>query len=259
MKVYLTMNKNLSFATLAASVLCVLPSIAFGTLLSDPGFDGPYTNLPDTTRNPITTTEAGRWILGGHDNNSDDWDIEGGVASNDTSGNEAQGLTQWIIDDRSMTGIGALSFDLLMRPGSGDFDLYLYVFGWNNGDNAPGVDYENGSASTGDSFIPDGSTNLITGTPLGPEGRLVLAENGAALFPGATTDGLWQSLSADLDFGMGFDNLGVLFYGENSGGTMQLDNVQFQIQSAAAVSAPSTLALLGLAGFGLGVFRRKTK
>lgn len=236
-----------------AIVALTLSSGSNAGILFDSGFDLPGINLGDTTANPITSLASSAlpsvtWILGGHDNNSDDWDIESGVASSDAAGTEAQGLLQWITDGKATKGQGIFTFDLLMRPGQGDFDLLAYVFGWNT--SAPGVDFENGKASKGDSFIPNGSTSLIAEST-GAEGSLVIANNGVAVF-GGNTNGTFATVTASLDFGIGYDNLGVLFYAENSGGVLQLDNVQIS-----KVPAPATLALFGLGLAGLSFSRRQ--
>jgi len=237
---------------------------ANAAVLVNPGFGGPEVLiLGDTTRNPITNDAAGQWILGGNDD-GDRWEIDGtgaaAVASSDPSGGEAQGMVQWLQDNQATTGAGTLDFGYRMQSptGSGDYDLHLYVFGWNAGDNAPGVDYENGTAETGDSFIPDDSVNLITDAT-GTEGRLVLANNGAAAFPGVVNDGIFNPISVNVDFGAGHDFLGVLFYGENSGGILQLDNIQFS-QAQAVIPEPSTLLIWTLlASLGIAAARRRPK
>jgi len=245
------------FATFAALLAVSCPQA--DAWLVNPGFDGPQVqDLGDVTRNPITNDSAGTWLLGGHDAGSDDWDIDGSgaaaVASND-NGNEAQGMVQWAQDNKATVGPQKFNFDFRMQSGSGDYDLHLYVFGWNAGDNAPGVDYENGSAETGDSFIPDDSVNLIT-DPTGTEGRLVLANNGSPSFSGVVDNGVFQPISVNVDFGTGYDFLGVLFYAENdgSGGILQIDNTQF------VVPEPGTLLVWSLlAGLGLALARRRRR
>ena len=94
--------------------------------------------------------------MGGKDNatETDNWHVVGEVAVNDRSGAEAQGMVQYTQDNKATTGVMTLKFDYDFGAASGDYDLYLYVFGWNSGDAAPGMDFENGDAETGDSFSP---------------------------------------------------------------------------------------------------------
>jgi len=240
-------------ALAALFLTAALVPLANADLIVNPGFDGPEVLvLGDVTRNPITNDPAGTWLLGGNDD-ADRWEIVGGAVAGNQPGGEAQGLVQWIQDNQTSQGPWLLNFDFLMQsPSSGDYDLLLYVFGWNAGDNAPGVDYENGTVETGDSFIPDDSVNLIT-DPVGSEGMLRLANNGAASFPGVVDDGAFHRISVHVDFGGGYDYIGVLFYGENGGsdGLLQLDDVDF------VVPEPATLSLLGLSALGLLARRRR--
>jgi len=117
----------------------------------------------------------------------------------------------------------------------------------------PNIDYENGTLETGDSFTPNDSVSLIT-EATGSEGVLLLVSDNSPSFAGVTDGGGFQSITVDIDFGTGFDFVGVLFYGENGGGTMEIDNVQY-----AAVPEPSTIALtaLGLVCVVLGLRRRQ--
>ena len=118
------------------------------------------------------------------------------------------------------------------------------------------MDYENGTVETDDSFIPDDSNSLIDG-PMGPEGVLELAVNGVPFYPGVVDDGLFHSLSVPVDFGTGYDFIGVLFYGENgAGGIMQLDNADFVIEEQ-RIPEPATLSLLSLGG--LALLRRRKR
>ncbi len=246
-----------ALALLVSLVALASPTQAASLVNSD--FSGPEVmDLADITRGDISTTEPmGTWLLGGHDGGTDDWDIDAGFfAANDT-GTEGQGLVQWIQDNKATTGATTLDFDFLMDSGSGgDYDLILYVAGWNAGDNAPGVDYENGTVETGDSFVPNDSVSLITDPVADAEGRLVLANDGAAVFSGVVDNGVFQDISVNVDFGTGYDFIGVVFYAENGGGLLHLDNVQFA--SSAVIPEPSTatLGLFSLAG--LGLLRRRS-
>lgn len=227
--------------------------------LGNPGFDSPpgVTEISDVTVNPITNNPAGTWVLGGGDG-PDAWVLNttDNVADN-IIGAEAQGMTQWVVDGKATTGTASLRFDLRVDLGSapGDVDLLLYVVGWDDGSNGPGMDYENGTAQTGDSFIPNASVNLITDTT-GSEGVMNLVLNNAAttegVAAGVVLDGSFHTVSVNLDFASGYDNIGVLFYGENDtpDGLMQIDNVQF-------VPEPTSFALLSLGG--LLVARRRHK
>ncbi len=229
-------------------IVALVAPQAGAAVLVNSGFDGPGVKIiGDTTRNPITNDPEKTWILGGNDN-GDRWEIDGSgiaaVASNNPSGSEAQGMVQWVQDNKATAGAYTLNFDFRMQAGSGDYDLHLYTFGWNTGDNAPGVDYENGTAEAGDSFIPDASVNLIT-DPTGTEGRLVLANNGTPGFTGVANDGVSHPIMVNVDFGGGYDFIGVLFYGENTGtgGILELDNVDF---------APPGPVLHEVGGLGIG-------
>lgn len=242
---YRTILTLLAFAMLASAN-------AHAVTLVNSGFDGPeVSDIGDVTRNPITIEPAGTWLLGGHDSNSDDWDISGGVLAANDNGSEGQGLLQYIQDNKATTGAATFCFDFRMVSPTqgGDYDLIAYVFGWNTGDNVPGVDFENGTVETGDSFSPDDSVNLIT-DPTGPEGRLVIANNGAAVVAGAADDGVFHTISVNVDFQSGYDFVGVLFYGENGGnGVLELDNVLFKLpDNAIPEPATAALALLGVGG-----------
>lgn len=234
--------KSGRFLSAIAAVVIAAGSARAATL-ANPDFAGPVILLGDVTRNPLSSEPASTWILGGGDN-ADAWVHVAQKAVNDASGSEAQGMYQWLVDNKATAGPGMIKFDLNFQSGAGDTDLHLYVFGWNNGDNAPGSDLENGTADTGDSFIPDDSVSLISEIT-GAEGRLVLVNNGSPAFTGVTDGGGFQTIVANLNFNGGFDNLGVLFYGENSGGLMEIDNVQFMFVPEPATAS---LAMLGLAG-----------
>lgn len=248
----MTIVSKVSKGLAAAAVLPALALVSINAqagLLVNPGFDGPEVNtLSDVTVNSVTNLAAGVWHLGGNDN-SDAWGVSNNTAVN-YNGVEAQGLFQYVNDGSVAQGAGVLSFDLLMDSGiSGDYDFAVYTFGWNA--DAAGIDFENTWVSRADSFTPNGSTSLIN-APTDLEGRLRLAWNGAAVYSDVQDSGVFNTATVDLDFGTGFDYIGVLFYGENGGtGQMVLDNVQ-----VSAVSEPATLALLGMAMFGFGAFRK---
>lgn len=243
--------KTLAIVAVAPTLLALSATSQAG-LLTNAGFDNGAVNyIGDTTADPVTNLSANTWHLGGHDN-GDAWFVENESAVN-YLGREAQGLLQYVSDDSNTQGAGVLSFDFLMQTGqNGDYDLAVYAFGWNS--DAPGVDFENTWVSRGDSFTPNGSSSLID-QQTDSEGRLRLAWNGAAVYEGVVNDGISNTATVDLDFGAGFDYIGVLFYGENGGtsGQMALDNVQIS-----SVSEPATLALLGMAMFGFGAMRKKS-
>jgi len=242
--------------TLAGVVVLAAVQVDAATLFNS-DFSSPGTDIADPN-GPISvsTLAANTWILGGHDGNQDDWDIAGGVASND-SGPEAQALLQYVADGGATTGAKALQFDFRMSFSSvigGDYDLSLHVFGWNAGDSAPGVDPENGAYTTGDSFVPNDSVNLIADPVDDGEGRLDLAVNGSPAFAGVLNDGNFNMITVNLDFQSGFDYFGVLFYAEsgNAGNVLAIDNVQ-------VVPGPCSLALLTLGSLGFGAFAARRR
>ena len=242
----------------------ILPCLAFlavpasAATIANGDFNGAVTLLGDVTVNPITNEAASTWILGGGDD-ADAWVVtdvggaNGNVADN-IAGGESQGIYQWVQDNTVTTGSQLFSFDLNYATGSaGDHDLYLFVVGWNSGDTAPGSDLENGTIETGDSFLPNDSVSLITETT-GAEGALLLVDNGTVNGSvGVTDGGGFQPITVNVDFGAGFDFVGVVFHGENgTGSTMQIDNVAF-----GPIPEPS-IAVLGLFGMlGLALRRRR--
>ena len=251
------MSRSFAYFAVLTSLAFLLPNVASAVLLTNSGFDGPEVlDLGDVTRNPITLDASDTWLLGGHDGGSDDWDIGGGTVALNDSGGESQGLVQWVSDGGSTTGVQTLSFDYKMASGSADYDLYLYLVGWNAGDTAPGVDYENGTVQTGDSFIPNDSVNLIT-DPTGAEGVLILAENGAAVFTGVVDDGAFHNITVNTDFGIGYDFVAIVFHGENGNGTMELDNVDL----VKPIPEPSTYLVFGglFAAMGIAGWYRKRR
>lgn len=186
-----------------AAVLTVVP--ASGATIVNGDFSATVTSLADITLTNITTESADTWLLGGNDGPSDFWSRNGTteVVVNGT-GAEAQAMIYWSQNDMATTGVRELTFDLNYQSGSGDHDLGLYVFGWNTGDTAPSSDLENGTLETADSFVPNGSVNLIT-APTGAEGLLYLINNNTATYTGVVNGPGFQGISVDVNFGTGYD------------------------------------------------------
>lgn len=258
-------SNRINCAALVAAMLftTALASSAQAGLFSNPTFDNPpgVLQLGDVTRNPITIEAADQWILGGADN-GDAWVHSGGMMAANTPGGEAQGMVQWVADGGATTGTQTFEFDFSGVVGSGDYDLHVYAFGWNAG-TGPGVDFENGTAETGDSFIPNSSVSIISGITTGTEGRLTLINNGGITAEGTSAgvvlDGSFNTVSVPLDFGTGFDNVGVLFYAENggTGGSLLVDNADL-FMPPVPEPVTASLGLLGLAGLGLVTRRRRS-
>ncbi len=265
-------------------IICLANLIVFLTIsaavsFTNSDFDEPdFLVIGDQIVDSITSLDSDVWILGGDDSvfsgntsgsirgANDRWGILNGLAQNDIDTGladdrmESQGMLQWTADGGSTTGVNFLSFDfrMMIDPNSfnADYNLNLYIFGWNNGDTAPAIDFENGTTddSKGDTFVPWNSVNLINESGLDSEGRLTIADGGVALFPGAVADGSFNTVTVDLDFGGGYDNIGVLFYGENSvNGVLQIDNVGI----SPAIPEPSFTALVVFVGFVGFVYRKK--
>lgn len=231
--------------------LGLLSASSQAALITNSNFDAAGTVTGDIISD-VDQLTANTWILGGNDN-QDSWTIVNNVAINSATGSEAQGLLQWFNDSRASTGVGVLDFSLMFNKGNGRLDLALYLFGWMTGDTSPKVDLENGDLTAADSFTPGGSSSLIgNGYSLDSEGKLTFLNNGVPTIAGLV-GGIQQTISVNIDFGAGYDNIGVYFYGENSGGILEIDSV-----TLTEVSAPASLGLLGFGLLACLISRRKT-
>ena len=236
------------------------PMVMGPNILSNPGFDGPTTTIGDTTQDVDNHGAASTWLLvdDGGGGGGDQWRVDGSTAFlAQASSSEAQALLQWVQDNQTTTGSGKLSFDILFEDDStnaGEVDLRVYVFGWDNGDTVPRIDSQNGNVGAGDEF------DLLDGMRLDGftgDAALVLIENNVALHPDITADVLSQ-VEISVDFGLGKDNVAVLFYGEaQDGSSFRIDNVFLGDLRPAPVPEPATFSLLALGG--LAALRRRRR
>ncbi len=181
----------------------------------------------------------------------DQWRISSEtLVLNQGTSSEAQAALQWVPDNQTAKGLGFLQFDLDWDDNGAvtpdEIDLWAYVFGWNEGDTVPMSDVQNGSIGQGDDFDLNGGTNLVR--DLSGDSPYILINNNATTIAGLTEGDGFETVWIPVDFAQGFDYVGVIFYGEASGGaSLVLDNVQFIVPEPASLAVWGLLAALGLA------------
>ena len=259
-----------NFAALCLSTLALSAHPASAALVfTDPSFEngGSTTQVDDTNyneygkgNNPVSTYPAGIWnqwlindgdkggLLEDKDGHQGFTTVPAGVSGEQffTYGRGSAGsIFQYVNDGAATTGQVTFSIDYwahendTANPLGGNGDILLEIIAFNDPD-TPIVNMRDDDPVTGTGFITSGDTWTTVNVADAATG--------------------FQTLQATLDLGTGYQYVGVIIghdnfdkYTDASGVVVSFDNLQVQ-----PVPEPSAFTLIGLAGIGL-VLRRRRK
>jgi len=248
----MTLHKFMIFS---AVFLMTGPCVTFASILMNGDFSsdgaGQFTSINDTTTeftNHIAVDSGwGAAALGNRGYGWERIDFGGGNFAAGFTTENASPLLQANTDAKSTTGTQQLTFDLAFTAanviGGRTTNLRVYAFGWNVGDTSPSLDSGNGEITQNDTLnnVND-ATSLITTAGTDAEGGLNIVTQGVADNGFSLTDnGLFQSVSVNLDFGTGYDVIGFIFYGELADNAATDDILR--VDNIAVVPEPSSLVL----------------